>query len=85
MKNSKKSAVQPVKVFKLLNGESNKINNDLSVKIVDNCLQPVINLFLIPTRKFGSKIGSLVKILLIKYHLNLDIVKALCNAIFIKC
>lgn len=56
MENSKKSAVQPVKVFKLINVESNKINNDLSVKIVDNCLQPVINPFQIPTRKFDSRI-----------------------------
>ena len=57
MKNSKKNAAQPVKVFKLLNGESNKTNKDLSAKIVDNCSQPVINLFLIPTKKFGSRIG----------------------------
>ena len=57
MKNSKKSVVQPVKVFKQLNGELGKANNDLSVKIVANYSLPVINLFQIPTKKFGSKIG----------------------------
>jgi hypothetical protein len=47
MKNSKKSVVQRVKVFTLLNGEYNKISKDLNVKIVDNCLQQITNLFLI--------------------------------------
>ena len=57
MKNSKKSAVQRVKVFKLLNGESNKISSVLSAKIVDNYLPQTINLFQILTKKFGLKIG----------------------------
>jgi hypothetical protein len=57
MKNSKKSVVQRVKVFKLLNGESNKISNVLSVRIVVNYLPQVINLFQILTKKFGSRIG----------------------------
>jgi hypothetical protein len=57
MKNSKKSVVQRVKVFKLLNGESNKINSVLSAKIVDNYLPQTINLFQILTKKFGLKIG----------------------------
>jgi hypothetical protein len=57
MKNSKKSAVQLVKVFKLLNGEFNKTNNDLSAKIVVNYLHQITNLFQIPTKKFGLKIG----------------------------
>jgi hypothetical protein len=57
MKNSKKSAVQLVKVFKQLNGEFNKTNNDLSAKIVVNYLHQITNLFQIPTKKFGLKIG----------------------------
>ena len=57
MKNSKKSVVQRVKVFKLLNGESSKISNDLNVKIVGNYLQQITNLFLIQTKKFGLRIG----------------------------
>jgi hypothetical protein len=57
MKNSKKSVVQHVKVFKLLNGESNKISSVLSAKIVDNYLPQTINLFQILTKKFGLKIG----------------------------
>jgi hypothetical protein len=57
MKNSKKSAVQLVKVFKLLNGEFNKTNNDLSAKIVVNYLHQITNLFQILTKKFGLKIG----------------------------
>lgn len=57
MKNSKKSVVQRAKVFKLLNGESNKINSVLSAKIVDNYLPQTINLFQILTKKFGSRIG----------------------------
>jgi hypothetical protein len=57
MKNSKKSDAQPAKVLKLLSGERNKISNDLNAKIVDNCLQLIINLFQILTKKFGSKIG----------------------------
>jgi hypothetical protein len=57
MKNSKKSAAQHVKVFKQLSGEQGKANSDLSVKIVVNYSLPAINLFQIPTKKFGSKIG----------------------------
>lgn len=57
MKNSKKSVVQPVKVFKQLNGELEKINNVLSVGIVVNYLLQVINLFLILINKFGLKTG----------------------------
>jgi hypothetical protein len=57
MKNSKKSVVQRVKVFKLLNGESSKISNDLNVRIVGNSLQQITNLFLIQTKKFGLRIG----------------------------
>lgn len=57
MKNSKKSVVQLVKVFKLSNGELEKINNDLSVEIAVNYLLQVINLFLILINKFGLKIG----------------------------
>ena len=57
MKNSKKNVVQRVKVFKLLSGESNKRNNDLSVMIVDNCLLQITNLFQIPIKKFGLKTG----------------------------
>jgi hypothetical protein len=57
MKSSKKSVVQHVKVFKQLNGESEKISNDLSVEIVVNYLLQVINLFRILIRKFGLKIG----------------------------
>ncbi len=57
MKNSKKSVVQRVKVFKLLNGEYNKISKDLNVKIVVNYSPQVINLFRILTKKFGSRIG----------------------------
>jgi hypothetical protein len=57
MKNSKKSAVQLVKVFKQLNGEFNKTNNDLSAKIVVNYLHQITNLFQILTKKFGLKIG----------------------------
>ena len=58
MKNSKKSVVQRVKVFKLLNGESSKISNDLNVKIVGNCLQQLTNLFLIQTKKFGLRMHN---------------------------
>jgi len=57
MKNSKKSVVQLVKVFKLLNGEYNKISKDLNVKIVDNYSQQIINLFRIQIKKYGSRIG----------------------------
>jgi hypothetical protein len=57
MKNSKKSAVQLVQVFKQLNGEYNKLNNDLSVKIVVNYLPRTINLFQIQIKKFGSRTG----------------------------
>ena len=57
MKNSKKSAAQLVKVFKVLNGEFNKISKDLSVKIVVNYLHQIINLFQILTKKFGLKTG----------------------------
>ena len=57
MKNSKKSAVQLVKVFKQLNEEFNKINSDLNAKIVVNYLHQIINLFQILTKKFGLKIG----------------------------
>jgi hypothetical protein len=38
MKNSKKSAVQPVKIYKQLSGVFNKTNNDLNVKIAGNYL-----------------------------------------------
>ena len=41
----KKSAVQLVKVFQLLSGQSNKTNNDLGVKIRVNYLLEIINLF----------------------------------------
>lgn len=57
MKNSKKNVVQPVKAFKLLNGESNKISKDLSVKIVGNYSPQIINLFRILTKKYGFRIG----------------------------
>jgi hypothetical protein len=57
MKNSKKSVVQRAKVFKLLNGEYNKISKDLSVKIVVNYLLQIINTFQILTKRFGLKIG----------------------------
>lgn len=57
MKNSKKSAAQLVKVFKVLNGEFNKTSKDLSVKIVVNYLHQIINLFQILTKKFGLKTG----------------------------
>ena len=57
MKNSKKSVVQHVKVFKLLNGESNKISSVLNVRIAVNYLLQTINLFQILTKKFGLKIG----------------------------
>jgi hypothetical protein len=57
MKNSKKSDVKHAKVFKQLNGEFNKTNNDLNVKIADNYLPQTINLFLILTKKFGLRIG----------------------------
>ena len=57
MKNSKKSAVQRVKAFKQLNGEYSKISNDLNAKIAGNYLHQTTNLFQIPTKKFGSKIG----------------------------
>lgn len=57
MKNSKKSDVKHAKVFKQLNGEFNKTNNDLNVKIADNYLPQTINLFQILTRKFGLRIG----------------------------
>jgi hypothetical protein len=57
MKTSKKSAVPPVKVFKPLNGEFNKINNDLSVKNVVNYSHQTTHLFLILTKKYGSKNG----------------------------
>ena len=52
MKNSKKSIVQHEKVFKLLNGGSNKISYDLSAKIVVNYLPQAINLFQILTKIF---------------------------------
>ncbi len=57
MKNSKKNDVQLVKVFKQLNGEFNKTGNDLNVKIADNYLAQIINLFLILIKKYGLKIG----------------------------
>lgn len=57
MKNSKKSVVQPAKVFKLLNGEYNKISKDLNAKIVDNYSPQAINLSRIQTKKFGLEIG----------------------------
>ncbi len=57
MTNSKKSVVQRAKVFKLLNGESNKISSVLNVKIAVNYLLQTINLFQILTKKFGLKIG----------------------------
>lgn len=57
IENSKKSVVQRVKVFKLLNGESSKISNDLNVKIVGNYLQQITNLLVIQTKKFGFRIG----------------------------
>jgi hypothetical protein len=57
MKNSKKSAVLLVKVLKQLSGEYNKISNDLNVKIVDNYLHQITNLFQIQIEKFGLKIG----------------------------
>ena len=57
MKNSKKSVVQRVKAFKLLNGESNKISSVLNVRIVVNYLLQAINLFQILTKKYGSRIG----------------------------
>ena len=57
IENSKKSVVQRVKVFKLLNGESSKISNDLNVKIVGNNLQQITNLLVIQTKKFGFRIG----------------------------
>jgi hypothetical protein len=57
MRNSKKSAVQHVKVFKQLNGEFNKTNNDLNAKIVVNYLHQTTNLYQILTKKFGLKIG----------------------------
>ena len=58
MKNSKKSAVPHVKVFKLLNGEKEKINNDLSAKIADNYLHQIINQFRILIKKFGLEQGN---------------------------
>ena len=57
MKNSKKNVVQPVKVFKLLNGEYNKISKDLNAKIVANYLYLIINQFQILIKRFGSEIG----------------------------
>jgi hypothetical protein len=45
MTNSKKSVVQRVKVFKLLNGESNKISSVLNARIAVNYLLQTINLF----------------------------------------
>ncbi len=57
MNNSKKSAVPHVKVFKLLNGEKEKINNDLSAKIADNYLHQIINQFRILIKKFGLETG----------------------------
>lgn len=57
MKNSKKSVVLRAKVFKLSNGEYNKISNDLNVNLADNYLQQIINLFRIQTKKFGLRIG----------------------------
>jgi hypothetical protein len=57
MKNSKKSVVQHAKVFKQLNGEFNKTNNALNVKIVVNYLPQTINLFQTLTKKFGLRIG----------------------------
>lgn len=58
MKNSKKSDVQRVKIFKQLNGEFNKISSVLSVKFADNYLPQITNLLLILTKKYGLKIGS---------------------------
>lgn len=58
MKNSKKSDVQRVKIFKQLNGEFNKTSSVLSVKFVDNYLPQITNLLLILTKKYGLKIGS---------------------------
>lgn len=57
MKKSKKSVVQRAKVFELLNGEFNKISSVLNVRIAVNYLLQRINLFQIPTKKFGLKIG----------------------------
>ena len=57
MTNSKKNVVQHAKVFKLLNGESNKISSVLNVKIAVNYFLQTINLFQILTKKFGLKIG----------------------------
>jgi hypothetical protein len=57
MKNLKKSVVQRAKVFKLLNGESNKISNVLNARIVVNYLLQAISLFQIPIKKSGSRIG----------------------------
>jgi hypothetical protein len=57
MKNSKKSVVQRAKVFKLLNGEFNKISSVSNVRIAVNYLLQTINLFQILTKKFGLKIG----------------------------
>ncbi len=57
MKSSKKNVVQHVKIFKQLNGEFNKISNDLNANFVDNYLHQIINLFLILIKKYGLKIG----------------------------
>ncbi|OAZ03800.1 hypothetical protein FLB_18140 [Flavobacterium succinicans] len=57
MKNSKKSVALHVKVFKLLNGESNKISSVLNAKNVVNYLPQTISQFQILTKKFGSRIG----------------------------
>ncbi len=57
MKTSKKSAVPPVKVFKPLNGELNKINNDISVKNVVNYSLQTTHLFQIQIKKYGLKNG----------------------------
>ncbi len=61
MKNSKKSAVQLVKVSIQLNRAYNKISNDLNARIVVNYLLQAINLYQILIRKFGLKIGLLAK------------------------
>ena len=57
MQNSKKSVVQHVKISTPLNVELNKTNNDLNAKIVVNYLLQPTNLFRIPTKKFGLRIG----------------------------
>jgi hypothetical protein len=57
MQTSKKSAVPLVKVYKPLSGESNKINNDLSVKNVVNYSLQTTHLFQTQIKKYGSKNG----------------------------